>query len=175
MDLLLQSSIFFIPNTRSDVPPHNRFKWTPSSLVYTDAAQIYDTEQDLLTTSQPVPLMTDSVIDFEEMTPDVHDNPEKRKNQSLIENNQNFSTEKSLDSINKDNNILKSNEPITRSSDKNYPIFDPPFNDLDTTRRKRPTTKPPSHKSSSQSIHPSLTVFVLQILLGLKTSSAHWR
>ena len=146
--------------------------------MYTDAAQIYDSEQDFLTTSQPIPFMTDSVIDFEEMTPDVRKSPEKtsdQKNLSPVENIQIYSTEKSLDSSNKDNNILKINEPVTRSSDKNDPIFDPPFNDLDTTRRKRPTTKPPSHKSSCQSIQPSLTIFVLQVLLGFKASTAHWR
>lgn len=176
--MLLFPSIF---TSRSDVPPHNRFKWTPSSLVYTDSAQIFDIEQDIMTTSQPLPVITDTVTDIQDISHRIHDLYES--NEKPVDTIQILSTDKSfqetsnINSINKDNNILKNNhDPFLRSSDNSHPIFDPPFNDLDTAKRKKTTMKPPTHKSSCQSLHSlCISSIIIIILFSMKASSPYWR
>ncbi|XP_052124491.1 basement membrane-specific heparan sulfate proteoglycan core protein isoform X6 [Frankliniella occidentalis] len=166
---------------KSDVPPHNRFKWTPSSLVYTDSAQIFDIEQDIMTTSQPLPVITDTVTDIQDISHRIHDPYES--NEKPVDTIQILSTDKSfqetsnINSINKDNNILKNNhDPFLRSSDNSHPIFDPPFNDLDTAKRKKTTMKPPTHKSSCQSLHSlCISSIIIIILFSMKASSPYWR
>ncbi|XP_034241184.1 basement membrane-specific heparan sulfate proteoglycan core protein-like isoform X2 [Thrips palmi] len=166
---------------KSDVPPHNRFKWTPSSLVYTDAAEILEIEQDFVTTSQPLPVMTDSFLESGEISPHIYEKPFDSRNRNPVDETQILTTENSypvtinINSINQDNNILKSNDPFLRSSDNSHPIFDPPFNDLDTARRKKTTSKPPNPKSSCHSCNSSLSLVLLMVIFSIRTSSPFWR
>lgn len=149
--------------------------------MYTDAAQPFEAEQDLITTSQPLPFVTDSFLDFEEISPHIHEKTEKPSefsSQNTLDHSQILSTEKSvnINPLNHDNNILKSdNDPFLRSSDSSHPIFDPPFSDIDTAKRKKPSTKPPHFKSSCPCQCPPVSLLTLTIVLMMKSTTVWCR
>lgn len=125
--------------------------------------------------------MTDSFLDFGEISPNVYEKPFDGRNRNPVDETQIFTTEKSFpdsansNSINPDNNILKNSDPFLRSSDNSHPIFDPPFNDLDTARRKKTTSKPPNPKSSCYSNNSSLSLVLVMVIFSVRTGSPFWR
>lgn len=125
--------------------------------------------------------MTDSFLESGEISPHVYEKPSDSRNRNPIDETQIFTTENSypetinINSINHDNNIFKSNDPFLRSSDNSHPIFDPPFNDLDTARRKKTTSKPPNPKSSCNLINSSLGLVLVMVTFSIRTSSPFWR